>query len=48
MSDKDNPNKIANVVDFVVYRSIEDDDIILADKDRQNWITKISEVRPNE
>ena len=47
-SDKDNPNKIANVVDFVVYRSIEDDDIILADKDRQNWITKISEVRPNE
>ncbi len=47
-SDKDNPNKIANVVDFVVYRSIEDDDIISADKDRQNWITKISEVRPNE
>jgi superfamily II DNA or RNA helicase len=47
-SDKDNPNKIANVVDFIVYRSIEDDDIISADKDRQNWITKISEVRPNE
>ena len=46
-SDKNNPAKIANVVDFIVYRSIDDDDIITADKDRQKWITEISEVRPN-
>jgi superfamily II DNA or RNA helicase len=46
--DDSNPGKVANVIDFVVYRSIDDDNMIEADKNRKSWITEISKVRPNE
>lgn len=45
--DPNNKLKIANVIDLIVYRNIDSDDIIQADYKRMEWITKISEVRPN-
>ena len=46
--DDSNPGKVANVIDFVVYRSIDDDNMIEADKNRKSWITEISKGRNNE
>ncbi|MDC1183981.1 DEAD/DEAH box helicase family protein [Gammaproteobacteria bacterium] len=45
--DSKNKNKMANVIDFICYRDIDNDDIIDADKKRQEWLSKVAKYRKN-
>ena len=38
---------MANVIDFICYRDIDNDDIIDADKKRQEWLSKVAKYRKN-
>ena len=41
--DKNNPNKVANVIDFIVHSN---DEPLKAEKERYDWLKKISKVVP--
>ena len=45
--DPNNPNKIANVVDLVLYKDIESNDCIDGEKERKDWLVEVSKVRQN-
>lgn len=42
--DPDNPKKIANVIDFIRHSNEENEQN--ADEDREEWLTRLSKVRP--
>ena len=44
-TDKNNVNKIANVIDFICYNDIENNEVISSDKERMNWLSSDSKVR---
>lgn len=46
-SDPNNPDKVARVTDLVLYKNIENNNIIESEADRKNWLQKISRVRKN-
>ena len=43
--DSKNKNKMANVIDFICYRDIDNNDIIDADKKRKEWLSKVAKYR---
>lgn len=45
-TDPTNPNKTANVIDFIVFRDIFKNDIIKSDEERREWLNKVSSTRP--
>ena len=46
-TDPNNPNKIANIVDFI-RESDEDDEEFNADEERREWLSELSKVRAKE
>ena len=46
-TDPNNPNKIANIVDFI-RESDEDDEELNADEERRDWLAELSKVRAKE
>ena len=44
-SDPSNPNKLANVVDFVRVSSANSDDHLTADEQRKTWLTELAKIR---
>ncbi len=43
--DPNNPSKIANVVDLVLYKDIESNDTISGEIDRRDWLLEVSKIR---
>jgi len=48
-TDPTNPNKKANVIDFVrISNTGSTDEFISADEQRRAWLTELSKIRPEE
>ena len=45
---KDNPSKVANVIDFILYRNLDEDLVIEGDKERQDWLAEVSTTTKEE
>ncbi len=45
---KDNPSKVANVIDFILYRNLDEDLVIEGDELRQAWLSEISTTKKEE
>ena len=45
-TDPNNENKTANVVDFIVFNDIDNNDIIESDRKRREWLKEVSLTKP--
>ena len=45
-TDPNNQDKTANVVDFIVFNDIDNNDIIESDRKRREWLKEVSLTKP--